>query len=404
MKTNAFIKLTFAVLLSSAFSIGAVAQTFRVVGYVPNWISVATFANSFDYSKVSHINFAFQNPNSAGIMSESSTGLSTLVTKAHAAGVKVLISLGGAGSASDATLQGYYFNLIKSANRTAFVQKISAYVDQYNLDGVDVDLEGSAINSDYDGFITALVASMHGNNRGKLVTAALKHDYGGNNVLNSTLQKFDFINVMAYDATGSWNNTPGQHSSMSYAQTALAFWTNKGLSKSKMTLGLPFYGYGWNGDAGNKSYSTIMAKYSSAWNSDVIGNIIYYNGVATIKSKTTYAKNNGYGGVMIWELSNDVSGQYSLLAAINSVATPYTSAEELSAVTAASIYPNPATEVLRIQSDIAFSSVEIFDLAGMTVLQSTARDIDVQNIAVGVYVLKMSTATGEVFYHKFVKN
>ena len=245
---------------------------------------------------------------------------------------------------------------------------------------------------------------MHGNNRGKLVTAALKHDYGGNNVLNSTLQKFDFLNVMAYDATGSWSNTPGQHSSMSYAQTSLNFWTNKGLSKSKITLGLPFYGYGWNGDSGNKAYSAIMAKYSSAWNSDVIGNIIYYNGVATIKSKTTYAKNNGYGGVMIWELSNDVTGQYSLLAAINSIATPYTSAEELSDMTATSIYPNPATEVVRIQSDIDFSSVEIFDLAGMTVLQSTARDIDVQNMAAGVYVLKMSTATGEVFYHKFVKN
>jgi GH18 family chitinase len=34
----------------------------RVVAYVPNWIDLPTFAETIDYSKVTHLNIAFENP------------------------------------------------------------------------------------------------------------------------------------------------------------------------------------------------------------------------------------------------------------------------------------------------------------------------------------------------------
>ena len=34
----------------------------KVVAYVPNWIDLRTFADSIDYSKLTHINIAFENP------------------------------------------------------------------------------------------------------------------------------------------------------------------------------------------------------------------------------------------------------------------------------------------------------------------------------------------------------
>jgi hypothetical protein len=43
-----------------------------------------------------------------------------------------------------------------------------------------------------------------------------------------------------------------------------------------------------------------------------------YNGITTIKSKTNLAFDQG-GGIMMWELSGDVSGQYSLVSAIHEV-------------------------------------------------------------------------------------
>jgi len=317
MKENALFRtaifFSFFVLFNSL-----VNAQFKVVGYIPNWIDVPTFVNNMDMSKVTHINYCFQNPNANGDLVESNNGLQTLVTKAHANNVKVLVSLCGGNGSNDPTLRGYYWNLISPANRNGFIQKISAYLSQYNLDGVDVDIEGDAINGDYDGFAIALADALQP--QGKLVTAAIKSDYGNPNLINASLSKFDFVNVMAYDQVGSWDANPGQHSSYNYSTGMVEYWHGRGVPYSRICLGLPFYGYGWYGDAGNWPYWKVLSSYPGSQNNDQAGNIIYYNGMQTIKDKTNYACTTGLGGVMIWELTNDVSGQYSLLDVVNNAA------------------------------------------------------------------------------------
>jgi hypothetical protein len=61
-----------------------------------------------------------------------------------------------------------------------------------------------------------------------------------------------------------------------------------------------------------------VAQYPGAENLDQVGNTIYYNGIPTIKQKTTFAVQNA-GGVMIWELSQDATGAKSLLTAVDQV-------------------------------------------------------------------------------------
>lgn len=314
-------KFTFCFLLSISSIHNSQAQ-FKVIGYVPNWIDMGAFANSFDFSKVTHINVAFKNPVANGDLTKgSNTGLATLVSKAHASNVKVLISLGGGTDSENSAQRQIWFNLINSqANADLFAAKALSYVNTWNLDGIDVDLEGPAINSNYTFLIKGLSDVLKPT--GKLLTAALKHDYGGNNVPNAALPYFDFVNVMAYDETGSWSANAGQHSSMSYAQYSLNYWVGRGMAKSKLILGVPFYGYAWNTaatTAGNWPYINIVNNFVGAENTDQAGNIIYYNGIPTIKSKTSYAIENSYGGIMIWELSNDATGAKSLLKAINEV-------------------------------------------------------------------------------------
>lgn len=34
----------------------------RVVAYVPNWIDLAAFAETIDFSKITHLSIAFENP------------------------------------------------------------------------------------------------------------------------------------------------------------------------------------------------------------------------------------------------------------------------------------------------------------------------------------------------------
>ena len=291
----------------------------KVIAYIPNWIDLNSFSTTIQYSKLTHINIAFENPDANGYLTFNS-GSNAIINAAHAQNVKVFVSLGGGAISEGGAIRDNYFNLIKPANRTAFIQKIYDYTVAHNFDGVDVDLEGPAINADYGGFVIALAAKLHAN--GKQITAALSEGYGGANVPTSTFAAYDWINIMAYDATGPWNTAnPGPHSPYSMAVNQFNYWTGRGLPASKAIIGVPFYGYGF-GAAANQgiSYANIIAQYPGSENQDQVGNTIYYNGIPTIKAKTTFAILNA-GGVMIWELSQDAVGSKSLLTAINQVIT-----------------------------------------------------------------------------------
>lgn len=291
----------------------------KVIAYIPNWIDLNSFSTTIQYSKLTHINIAFENPDANGYLTFNS-GSNAIINAAHAQNVKVFVSLGGGAISEGGAIRDNYFNLIKPANRTAFIQKIYDYTVAHNFDGVDVDLEGPAINADYGGFVIALAAKLHAN--GKQITAALSEGYGGANVPTSTFAAYDWINIMAYDATGPWNTSnPGPHSPYSMAVNQFNYWTGRGLPASKAIIGVPFYGYGF-GAAANQgiSYANIIAQYPGSENQDQVGNTIYYNGIPTIKAKTTFAIQNA-GGVMIWELSQDAVGSKSLLTAINQVIT-----------------------------------------------------------------------------------
>jgi len=291
----------------------------KVIAYIPNWIDLNSFSTTIQYSKLTHINIAFENPDANGYLTFNS-GSNAIINAAHAQNVKVFVSLAGGSASENAAIRANYFNLISPANRTAFIQKIYDYVIAHNLDGVDVDLEGPAINGDYGGFVIALANKLHAG--GKQISAALSEGYGGANVPSSTFAAYDWINIMAYDATGPWNpGNPGPHSPYSMAVNQFNYWTGRGLPASKAIIGVPFYGYGF-GAAANQgiSYANIIAQYPGSENQDQVGNTIYYNGIPTIKAKTTFAIQNA-GGVMIWELSQDAVGSKSLLTAINQVIT-----------------------------------------------------------------------------------
>ena len=292
----------------------------KVVAYVPNWIDLNLFSEIIDYSKITHINIAFENPVSASGDLSFNNGNNAVIAKAHASKVKVLVSIGGGSASEDKEMQSRYFHLLGESERAGFVGKVSDYVASHGFDGLDVDLEGPAINRDYGTFIEGLASALKP--RGKVLTAALSQGYGGKQVPDSVLGMFDFINIMAYDATGDWNaNAPGQHSSFEFAESNVDYWLKRGLAKSKAVLGVPFYGYGF-GKAfrkGEYSYSAIVANHPGAENVDQIGNTIWYNGIPTIKRKANYVVSQGLGGMMIWSLDSDVKGEQSLLSAIHDV-------------------------------------------------------------------------------------
>ncbi|WP_025145632.1 glycosyl hydrolase family 18 protein [Pedobacter jeongneungensis] len=275
--------------------------SFRVVGYMPSW---AGAVNQIQFSKLTHVNYAFVLPNSTGGLQpvENPSKLQSLVSSGHAAGVKVLIAVGGWNNGNDSAFESLAAN---STYRTNFTNNMISFVSQYNLDGVDIDWEypdnGSSANN-YTLLMQQLSTALH--NNGKLLTAAVVSENGGS-IQNAVFTAVDFLNLMAYDGGGA------NHSTYNYAVNSINYWQGRGLSAAKTTLGVPFYG---RSSSSYLDYKDILAQGGSP-NSDTFGNI-GYNGIPTIKSKTNLAYDRT-GGIMIWDLNADATGGNSLLSAIN---------------------------------------------------------------------------------------
>lgn len=380
-----------------AISYSADAQV-KIVGYVTN-----DQVYPIDYTRITHLNIAFENPDVNGNLSYSAAN-TKYIAEAHKHGVKVLVSIAGGSASHNPAVQERYFQLINDQNRAAFVEKLSAYVTNHNFDGLDVDLEGPAINADYGEFIQELSAALKGT--GKLLTSALSHVNGGPKVPDDAMKLFDYINIMAYDATGPWQpDLPGQHSSYEFALESLEYWVTRGLPKEKAILGVPFYGYGF-GDDFNEGigFAQILKKYPDAQDKDEVGNTIYYNGLPTIRKKTQHVVDEGYGGIMIWQLAQDAAGSFSLLTAIAEIANPVASSESVVSTTL-DIYPNPVDSILNLaQMGLVPGTISITDEMGKEYQFITTPNghLDVSALPRGVYILRL-TSGREFKTKKFIK-
>lgn len=68
-----------------------------------------------------------------------------------------------------------------------------------------------------------------------------------------------------------------------------------------------------------------------------------------------------------------------------------------------SLYPNPASTTIQLQTDELISSVEIISLNGERILKTTDRQIDIQLLGAGCYIIKAGTKSGLVWRSRFVK-
>ncbi|HYG38189.1 MAG TPA: glycosyl hydrolase family 18 protein [Cytophagales bacterium] len=379
----------------------------KVVGYLPSWVDYNYIAGSID--KLTHLNIAFENPDTDGNLSFA-TSNNDVINAARAKGVKVLVSIAGGGASVDPVKTAIYFDLISDEKRAGFVQKILTYLKDHNFDGLDVDLEGSAINEDYDDFIKDLSAALKP--EGKLLTSALSHVNGGDRINPETYQYFDFINIMAYDATGPWRpNQGGQHSSFEFGKSSLEFWVGRGLPKEKAILGVPFYGYGfWNSFHEGMSYADIIKKYPGSENQDQVADTIYYNGIPTIKAKAQLVLDEEYGGIMIWQIAQDAQGPKSLLLVINEILkieNP-TGIKKGFLEKETPVFPNPVKDKVTIENPsfgLRSGQIELLNAAGKALISQKANGqvnvLDLSQLASGLYFIQVYNSRETAFYKVF---
>jgi chitinase len=286
-------------------SSSSAGNSLKIVGYTPSW---STVESTIQYSKLTHINYAFVLPNDDGSLQSVPEPqlLESIVEGAHENNVKVVVSIGGWNDGDDSSFVEF---VNTDEGRTRFTNAVLDLIDLYDLDGIDIDWEYPDPGTQADNYsllMKQLADALHPND--KILTAAVvASGWTGGGVKSDVFDNVDFINLMAYDK----NN--GNHAPYSYAQESINYWSGRGLPDDKLVLGVPYYARpSWNG------YNVKVNQNSANICRDTDGTD-YWDGIPTMRQKAQLARN--YGGIMTWELSQDTNNSSSLLTAMWEVIT-----------------------------------------------------------------------------------
>lgn len=249
------------------------------------------------------------------------------------------------------------------ASREVFAQSCAELVREHGLNGVDLDWEypvsGGAPGvvhrpQDRENFTLLLKAvraalDAQGRRDGKAyvlsIAGAVDGGYLNRIEPQAVADVVDHIFLMAYDIHGPWDayadfNAPlysasdGPSRYRSSVDGGLSAWLSRGVPAEKLVLGMPLYGYIYQGVPGGSSglYSSFLSAGSVAWNTvkhEYLTNPAYrrfrhaeaavpwlfgggtflsYDDQTSIAAKAELARQRGLGGIGFWELSQDDEG------------------------------------------------------------------------------------------------
>ncbi len=343
------------VCLAMSVVVLAGAQTPRVMGYYPAWGKTQTppyRAANIPYAKLSHVLHAFLLADKAGDGTLNIPGdllEPELISRAHAAGVRVSISVGGASGVQKKAFRSIAAN---PAYRAAFAQNLHSFVATNGYDGVDIDYEVPVTEADKNNCTLMMQAIRAEFPPPLLVSMAVTSNPPGygNFDIQALTPIVDFFNVMTYDFHGPWTNhtghnsplilspaDPGQEGSL---KVSIDLYLNTfGVPAEKLNIGTAFYGYQFNDAAAlwafcspncqntiSENYGTYIKQRINAmgWVSkyDSVGRAPYlleangangfitYDDIASTERKTIYVLGvRKLGGIFTWELSADYDGQ-----------------------------------------------------------------------------------------------
>ncbi|HVN48945.1 MAG TPA: glycosyl hydrolase family 18 protein [Bacteroidota bacterium] len=388
----------------SIFSSSVFSQ-YRIVGYYASWSQSVLPVSSIQFSSLTHINYAFATPNADG--SISSTNDTNLISAAHRAGCKILISLGGASS-------GSVFSSMTSdtTKRMVFVSNLVTMMNKYHYDGADFDWESPSSTADSTNellLMKQVYQAFQKSDTSLLITMAIgSSPYTGQWRNYSELNPYvNWYNVMTYDLDQGWSGKSGYNAALYYYtamgndysvdQSITYLTVTRQIPPSKLTLGVPFYGKMFsNCTSFNTTFTSpettpfyydIVNNYST-WTRfwDNVAKVPYLcNGVSLISYddslsvalKCEYAKTKKLSGMMIWEISQDVIGSNQpLLQAIAKEMTTSTGIAAQSYETPLHYslqnnYPNPFNPTTNIQFTLpraGYVTLKVYDVLGREIV------------------------------------
>jgi len=344
-------------------------KKYNVVAYVAGY-------RNFDFStiradKITHINYAFVNVVDGQVHFDTSIDNTPLkkddiaklnTLKKINPDLKVLVSAGGwtwSGGFSDAALT--------AESRRKFAVSAAAFVDAYQLDGIDIDWEYpnspgagnvyrpedvhnftlllQAVREELDG-----LSARKPDHRHYLLTIATgaSQRYVDNTELGELQRYLDFLNIMTYDFYHGGDHRTGHHSNFRPSSSpvrdknniinAVDLHVRAGVPPRKINLGIPFYGRKWTGVKSGENHGLFQEAesvgdivfyrqivpclhddaYQQRWDEAAQAPYLWnpkeavfisYENARSMAAKIQYLKEKGLGGVMFWEYSDDYDGE-----------------------------------------------------------------------------------------------
>lgn len=290
-----------------------------VIAYVTSWSKVIP-----DPSVMTHINYAFGKVNAAfdGIDIDNPARLKEIVALRNAnPELKVLLSVGGWGAG------GFSEMVSDEGNRKRFCRDAVRVIDEYDLDGIDIDWEYPGSSSagiksaptDREDFSRLMRDLRDAIGSGKLLTLATSA--GGEYYdFPAFIDAVDLVNVMTYDMAPA----PGHHAPLYNSERfkgnscdkSVRAHIRQGVPPEKLCLGMPFYGRGLAGSSNFVNYRDIEKTYHGRrmrdrdagvpYIADESGNVILgYDDAESLSRKCRYAKDHRLAGVMYWDYDGD---------------------------------------------------------------------------------------------------
>jgi spore germination protein YaaH len=376
-----------------------------VFGFLPYWEYPGALT-WLRYDIVTHISaFDFQIDSLGNVTNPSGWPWTNMINSAHQNGVKVIMT------AVNFDASQIHWLITNATAKQNFFTKVKATINQYSLDGINIDFEGlntADRGSVINGFMTELTNYIHTELPGKEVSfAGPAVNWSGWN-LQGLANSCDYIFIMGYDFTGSWSTTTGATAPLTGGGYNISNTVNTqyaGCPPEKLILGVPYYGCEWVANTNlpgatissyighPRVYAAIEQSqfYTLTWHTTsqtvyyTIPNSGKYNQIwfdndSSTGLKFSLAKQKNLRGVGMWALGYD-KARTELWTELTKYLAPASIEEnqQLPSEFKLSAYPNPfssgttsgnsAPTVEFTIPDEGFVTLTLYDLLGRVVFE-----------------------------------